>query len=309
MRCCRRNSIRSDRASDLEFAAVAVPQIKNDPVAELKNPSREELLLHIARNARKRKDFDESAKFYRRIVELQKDRTELQFEFAEMLAEAGKNIELKEVVEKIERRSKPKDDAGRKKLAALKEQVGKKSTPLPTAPVPPSSNKMHAADNDGWSKSGQESIPKEITETPKPATVESPPKTFDSLDPPMIPTPPTVGDASKKNSGPPDDLKPPEPDHHPSNDDYRQLLAGDPKDATPLESQPIDAEVGVRRWKNGQPVPCDARWRLLSPARPRWAHRHRSLSPSGLALDEHRRRRRAHRRRRGLASQHPSRRS
>jgi hypothetical protein len=229
-------------ASDLEFAAAPIPQVKDEPAAELTNPSREELLLHIARNARKRKDYDESAKFYRRIVELQRDRAELQFEYAEMLAEAGKNIELKEVVEKIERRSKPKDDAGRKKLAALKEQVGRKSTPLPTAPVPPSSVKMHAADYDGWSKSGQDSIPKQITEAPKPATVISPPMTFDSLDPPMIPTPPTVGDTSKKNSGPPDDLKPPEPDHHPSNDDYRQLLTADPNHARPLESQPFDAK-------------------------------------------------------------------
>lgn len=223
-------------ASDLEFAAAAVPQIKDDPAGELKNPSREELLLHIARNARKRKDYDESAKFYRRIVELQKDRPELQYEYAEMLAEAGKNIELKEVVEKIERRSKPKDDAGRKKLAALKEQIGRKSTPLPTAPVPPSSNKMHIADHDGWSKSGQDSIP----ETPKSATVKSPPKTFDSLDPPMIPTPPTVGDASKKNSIPPDDLTTPKPDGRPSNDDYRRLLTEDSIEARALKYPSID---------------------------------------------------------------------
>jgi hypothetical protein len=225
-------------AADLEFAAAPIPQTKSAPAegnGELRNPSRDELLLHIARNARKRKDYDESAKFYRRTMELTKGQVDVQLEFAEMLAEAGRTAELKTQLEKIERESPPKTDVERKRLAKLKNPEGNKAAmPTPPAPLAPPKSptipvtapvgqaaKASAKTNspkesqgtaakklEAPSKLSSSGPTKQTDAPPKPVAVKNNKKSFDSLDPPAAPTPPTAAtvDVAKKADAPKDEF-------------------------------------------------------------------------------------------------------
>jgi tetratricopeptide (TPR) repeat protein len=219
--------------ADLEFAAAAVPQTKKDgPDAvepELKNPTREEVLLKNARDAKKKKDYNESAKFYLRTLEVAPNSQEVKYEYAEMLAEAGKSDELKAFLSKIGKEA-PKDDAAKKRVAALveKDQKAKEPSPptppmkstskqpspplptlnpppptdakktpakLPTLPLPPPSPKetVEAPKKTGDGLLKTVEAPKKTSDAPKPAdTVTAPLPPMKPVIPPPKPLPPAL---------------------------------------------------------------------------------------------------------------------
>jgi tetratricopeptide (TPR) repeat protein len=262
------------RAAELEFASALVPETKADD-NELKNPSREELLLHIARNARKRKDYDESAKFYRRTLDLQKGRADVHYEFAEMLAEAGKSGDLKVQLATIEKQLPPANDADRKRLEDLKNRGGEanasRPSTLPTSPTPvaPATEKKSA--NEKGSEKGAKSkslvdpgsaTAKKASKAPepaRPAAAKKDAKPGNSLDPPMMPSASAVAVGRAENVGGEvaDAAQPFQP---PTLEDYARAIAANPDDAM--------AKLGLSRLylKNWR---CGEAGDLLADASPR----------------------------------------
>jgi tetratricopeptide (TPR) repeat protein len=252
--------------ADVEFAAAPVPQTKADgPAAvqpELKNPTREELLLHVARNARKRKEYDESAKFYRRSMELLPGRPEIHYEYAELLAEAGKHEELKAFLAKIERETPPKDDAAKQRLAALKDQEQPKAKdppapPTSTAPMQPTAPAPPMGTAPVLTQPTPPAPPNQVGKSPPPLkTVEGPTAASTTPAPPA----PNRIVAPKKNS---ESTETPQAFHPPTMQDFERVIAADPNNP--------QAKLGLARLKLGA-WRCSEAGDLLAEASPQLAN-------------------------------------